>query len=121
MRFTIVCLLSLFGFFCVVCPALAGDDAEPQTSEMSVTENESPPVSEIQDEPATCTADVDQEAVAREAIARAQQQIREARKAQLELWKEKGWTEEEAAAAGEVVVLNGSGYNYRPTARPLAD
>ena len=28
-------------------------------------------------------------------------------------WKQNGWTEKEAAAAGEPVVLNGSGYNIK--------
>ena len=36
---------------------------------------------------------------------------------QLEAWAAKGWTAKQAAAAGEAVVLNGSGYNL--TGAPL--
>ncbi|MCP4039988.1 MAG: hypothetical protein GY944_17795 [bacterium] len=35
------------------------------------------------------------------------------RKQQEAKWAEKGWTAKEAAAAGEPVVLNGSGYNIK--------
>ena len=40
-----------------------------------------------------------------------EQQLSQLRKQQLERWAEKGWTAKEAAAAGESVMLNGSGYN----------
>ncbi len=33
-------------------------------------------------------------------------------------WAEKGWGPKEAAEAGEAVVLNGRGYNYRPVNAP---
>jgi len=119
-RFTIACLISTFALLHLMGTALADGDAEPRKSEMSATKEAPLLDTVVEEESPTCAADPDPEAVSLEAVARVQQQLREARKAQLELWKQKGWTEKDAAAAGEVVVLSGSGYNYQPTARPLA-
>ena len=46
-----------------------------------------------------------------------EQQLAEARAQVAALRKQKGWSDKEAAAAGEAVLLNGTGYNYR-TAGP---
>jgi hypothetical protein len=50
-------------------------------------------------------------------IRRAEMQLAEMRRQQLAVWAAKGWTAKQAAAAGEAVVLNGSGYNL--TGAPL--
>lgn len=42
-----------------------------------------------------------------------EQRLAQMRKQQLARWAEKGWTAKDAAAAGESVTLNGSGYNLR--------
>jgi hypothetical protein len=42
-----------------------------------------------------------------------EQTFAQMRKQQLARWAEKGWTAKDAAAAGEPVALNGSGYNLR--------
>ena len=47
----------------------------------------------------------------------AEMQLAEMRRQQLAAWAAKGWTAKQAAAAGEAVVLNGSGYNL--TGAPL--
>ena len=44
-------------------------------------------------------------------IRKAEMQLADMRRLQLEAWAAKGWTAKQAAAAGEAVVLNGSGYN----------
>jgi hypothetical protein len=47
----------------------------------------------------------------------AEMKLAEMRKRQLAAWEAKGWTAKEAAAAGESVVLNGSGYNLKGALR----
>ena len=44
-------------------------------------------------------------------------QLALARADQEALRKKKGWTDKQAAAAGQAVMLNGSGYNYRSKSR----
>ncbi len=49
-----------------------------------------------------------------------EQKLAAARAQQAAHWKKNGWDPEQAAAAGEAVMLNGTGYNYRATAPPPA-
>lgn len=66
--------------------------------------------------PDTCEA-VQNQVGAMDDLKAAEQTLAAIRAQQVEILKQRGWTEREAAAAGEGVMLNGSGYNYRAAIR----
>ncbi len=61
---------------------------------------------------ATCEA-ADQNVQNYATIKRLEAELARLRAQQAAKWAEKGWTQKEAAAAGEPVVLNGTGYNIK--------
>ncbi len=65
------------------------------------------------EEPAVTCAAADRGARVVGTLNGVEQELARMRKQQLERWAAKGWTAKEAAAAGETVMLNGSGYNSR--------
>ena len=66
--------------------------------------------------PATCEA-AEQRVDPLQTLKSSEQYIDQLRKQQQTHWAQKGWTAKEAAAAGEPVVLNGSGYNISGSPR----
>lgn len=65
--------------------------------------------------PASCEAST-RSRQSLESLENMQQKFAAMRRQQLEHMAEKGWTPKQAAAAGEPVVLNGSGYNLKGAA-----
>ena len=65
--------------------------------------------------PASCEAST-RSRQSLESLENMQQKFAAMRRQQLERMAEKGWSPKEAAAAGEPVVLNGTGYNLKGTA-----
>lgn len=118
----VLCLALPLALF-LSLPAGGDDSQSAQSSEeqsefarfvkqASSPASQAPPAS-----PDTCEANQNPIGTAVATLSSVEQLAVKARARQAERWKEKGWTAKQAAAAGESVPLNGSGYNYRPGLR----